>query len=1449
MPGHDVSFKPKEERAEKDTREGVVEEDIFEDALDQVDWYPERGVGADSQGFEFSEVQRVFFGLGSAASNWGSSSLISATAGYLMGLLPFGAGLSMLFQLVQRIMASKGVTFFSGLIQTLALLPYQLLLPDALQQEIARVTRQYILDYLGDIGPWLFSVDKNEQSDYSQWYLWLGVITLAAHYLYFAKKRIPAPQSRIGKAVVGMVSVLRYAVQVQAFIQRLLDFSPMSQREALKQWGKHFRDADPDTRRRMESLKAEYERQGKHATLNDFFAALNEFTRANASEANNGSVEDARTAFAPSASPASRGQSLWYAISDIAADLYSRLPSLPDFPRMGVYTGPVPDYLAEHVTAPAEIPNRLNEQPVLDFSSAPTGQQTSGYTAPETVHVNSETDLHTVAEDGTLKRDPGAETVSVIKALNEFVNPDAPGTHAFARSPGQGSQPLLPLVATGAALHAANRGDMPGALQGLLALEAVGTSAWMMYKLWSSQGGEQIPPEGVDQPVVETLSPVEQEILNVLDHPFDDADDKTFAQVIEEKIAQLPPEPTNEQLSSLVDEVAHLARKRDISNGVETFNEEISAIRQRENSGLNEEPHASGLHRVKRDVQEPPLSAEELENARAMLGAQLHRMKRSTFALRFLAEDDGLKSKAATAKPAPEKVTTAKPHRTTTTTSSPPTSASTPATVPSKASPISSETLAKLTPATPATTMYALWKDVGTIRFLADLPPGNDALVIIERASDEPKDYIRIALPPNTSTYTTEIAREFTKRFESLGMVAGQRYEDGSLQHSTDLQGNHFYVTPGSGVTRIFVTIVPAQVATTKSPVTTTQASISPTPAAKTEVTTASVSQAQTAQQPPARDPISAPTPAETEILAEQILPGAQKYLEALKRLDGKFESPREYMERKLSTFADEKIKNPTLLAAIKKDLLNYRVSVTFRDTNPQYGMAPIGAPGLKFVPLRSQQPQRRVYSMFDIMSHKMTADRLEFRVRGYETTEYRHAGRQSAEFTALVNALAEVDWQPTYLNSLDLRMQSAAIREDAEFVLQARVIGLTKGDLKTSSLVSWGRHKLVGVIMTKEENGNMVFRSLNSGKEWRFGNYEQARNHAVAPDSEFFKWLNAYRHVYDQDDPDFKYYDHFKFDLFFDPDQESFKFNIGEQLYKDITAKFRSDGDALIKSGLEIGTGIGIEALKIVDVVAGVVVGAFTGGSAAALFLGILMNSALDFESALIADTKKESVAHYLQGAYGAAAGLGAGAFARVKAIVGKAVEVLRTGGTEATDLLRKLGISTGAAQAILRFGREKILDKSVSIARNAVGDAAQANKLIAGGVCWDFVINVQRKGGLLSKLEAQALQTSTRSTRFASYLGEHAFVITSKEQMQSVRKGSRLAFIEQDAGGESMKHAMISAGGGRAIGMKNDWLNPHYGPGAKEINLADTLDWRSDGPYLGAGSRKIIVKAQAGD
>ncbi|NIF21154.1 hypothetical protein [Candidatus Pantoea multigeneris] len=132
----------------------------------------------------------------------------------------------------------------------------------------------------------------------------------------------------------------------------------------------------------------------------------------------------------------------------------------------------------------------------------------------------------------------------------------------------------------------------------------------------------------------------------------------------------------------------------------------------------------------------------------------------------------------------------------------------------------------------------------------------------------------------------------------------------------------------------------------------------------------------------------------------------------------------------------------------------------------------------------------------------------------------------------------------------------------------------------------------------------------------------------------------------------------------------------------------------------------------------------------------------------------------------------------------------------------------------------------------------------------CWDFVIDIQRKAGMITPQQALQL-LKTRSNSFQDFIGKDALLITSTAQLKAIPLGARLAFIaENGPHQQAMNHAMIYLKEGRAVGVSNQWLTTHldfyFSSVATQIDLHTDLRWGMAGP-LNSEGQPVKLYAQS--
>jgi hypothetical protein len=131
-------------------------------------------------------------------------------------------------------------------------------------------------------------------------------------------------------------------------------------------------------------------------------------------------------------------------------------------------------------------------------------------------------------------------------------------------------------------------------------------------------------------------------------------------------------------------------------------------------------------------------------------------------------------------------------------------------------------------------------------------------------------------------------------------------------------------------------------------------------------------------------------------------------------------------------------------------------------------------------------------------------------------------------------------------------------------------------------------------------------------------------------------------------------------------------------------------------------------------------------------------------------------------------------------------------------------------------------------------------AKRLAHGGVCWDAVINFQAEVKAITESEASHLHTVTRGHNFGEFLKDSRQIATPAE-FAKVRAGERIGFVGIRDG--ALKHAMLSVGDGRAIGVNNGFLDPKFNPGWASIDLTRELTWNGGLVYSADGGVALRV------
>ncbi len=166
------------------------------------------------------------------------------------------------------------------------------------------------------------------------------------------------------------------------------------------------------------------------------------------------------------------------------------------------------------------------------------------------------------------------------------------------------------------------------------------------------------------------------------------------------------------------------------------------------------------------------------------------------------------------------------------------------------------------------------------------------------------------------------------------------------------------------------------------------------------------------------------------------------------------------------------------------------------------------------------------------------------------------------------------------------------------------------------------------------------------------------------------------------------------------------------------------------------------------------------------------------------------------------------------------------------------------GVGWKVARVGTKHTLGRFRSLATKVVqhNTSKLATKLARGGVCWDAVINLQRSARMISAGAARTMHAATRAKSFAAFLKNPRRVI-SANSFKSVPAGHRIGFVGVDD--NALKHAMLSTGNGKAIGVNNGFLDPRFSPGWTEIDLTKDLRWEGRHVFSSDGrvSMRLIV------
>ena len=183
-------------------------------------------------------------------------------------------------------------------------------------------------------------------------------------------------------------------------------------------------------------------------------------------------------------------------------------------------------------------------------------------------------------------------------------------------------------------------------------------------------------------------------------------------------------------------------------------------------------------------------------------------------------------------------------------------------------------------------------------------------------------------------------------------------------------------------------------------------------------------------------------------------------------------------------------------------------------------------------------------------------------------------------------------------------------------------------------------------------------------------------------------------------------------------------------------------------------------------------------------------------------------------------------------EAVFSAALDVTTVGLGAAMAGVKGVGVGWKAA----RVGTRHTLGRFRSLATRVVqhNTSKLATKLARGGVCWDAVINLQRNARMISASTARTMHVATRAKSFSAFLKNPRRVI-SASSFKSVSAGHRIGFVGVDD--NALKHAMLSTGNGKAIGVNNGFLDPKFSPGWTEIDLTQDLRWEGRHVYSSDG------------
>ncbi|CAE6832828.1 hypothetical protein R70006_06739 [Paraburkholderia domus] len=270
--------------------------DIFVDAPDNAEWLPEHFLRAPdasaSERAASTELSRTLFHVGNQATEWlGYSALTRFVYQQLVAFSPLlSVYTSFAVSAYRLVNALIRRDLLDGLMQTLLMLPYQLLSPQTCLFVLAEETKRYIDGVLGRVDSEVMSEDDEHQHETI--YMWVGIAALITQYLYFYRREMAFPRSALGKRMLGMIAVLKRAAQGYAVLQTLVDAVPLASTTDV--YDPHAEGHDPQAGRMpLSAAEKKIQKQEKRARV---AAAKSEQTRLRTS---------AETSGGESASPAS----------------------------------------------------------------------------------------------------------------------------------------------------------------------------------------------------------------------------------------------------------------------------------------------------------------------------------------------------------------------------------------------------------------------------------------------------------------------------------------------------------------------------------------------------------------------------------------------------------------------------------------------------------------------------------------------------------------------------------------------------------------------------------------------------------------------------------------------------------------------------------------------------------------------------------------------------------------------------------------------------------------------------------------------------------------------------------------------------------------------------------------------------------------------------------------